>query len=176
MLDSKTCQNIIVALYPSKVGTPSCLPACRLEPWRLPGCLALYRCRDALSLSRLFSVTRLSSIPGPAPKSKRSSKTPKANWPYPEGNVNTCCSAFWEEQEMKTHRMKREKMYSLWQRTVKLCDFLTVRYLWSIQSTSGNDNFVDCTNSTIIAKVLCLEKVFPQYTSKNKNVTHLCKI
>lgn len=66
---------------PSRVGTPSCLPACRLETWRLLGCLALYRCRDAFSLSRLFSASRLSSGPIPAPKSKRSSNTPRANCP-----------------------------------------------------------------------------------------------
>lgn len=83
---------------PSNVGTPSCLPACRLEPWRLLGCLALYRCRDAFSLSRLFSASRLSSAPIPAPKSKRSSKTPRANCPYPEGNVKKCWSGFWEEK------------------------------------------------------------------------------
>lgn len=97
------CQHMCVIFIrrrpnPSNVGTPSCLPACRLEPWRLLGCLALYRCRDAFSLSRLFSASRLSSVPIPAPKSKRSSKTPRANCPYPEGNVKKCWSGVWEEK------------------------------------------------------------------------------
>lgn len=78
--------------YPSKVGTPSCLPACLRAPWWPLGC----RCCEAFSLSRLFSASRLSSVPRPAPKSKRSSKTPRANWPNPEGNGNKCGSAFWE--------------------------------------------------------------------------------
>lgn len=73
-------------MYPSKVGTPSCLPACRREAWCPLGC----RGCDA------FSLSRLSSVPRPAPKSKWSSKTPRANWPNPEGNGNKCGSAFWE--------------------------------------------------------------------------------
>lgn len=82
-------------LYPSKVGTPSCLPAGRREPWWPLGC----RCCEAFSLSRLFSASRLSSVPRPAPKSKRSSKTPRANWPNPGGNGNKCDSAFWERKK-----------------------------------------------------------------------------
>lgn len=76
--------------YPSNVGTSSCLCPGRRGMCRPCGCRALYRCRDAISRSRRFSVSRLSSAGSPARRSKFSSKIPRANWPYPGGNVNMC--------------------------------------------------------------------------------------
>lgn len=76
--------------HPSNVGTPSWRVPCLRGTWRPRGCRALYRCRDAISLSLLFSVSRLSSVGSRVRRSKFSSKIPSANGPYPEGNVNKC--------------------------------------------------------------------------------------
>ena len=76
--------------HPSNVGTPSWRVPCRRGTCRPRGCRALYRCRDAISLSLLFSVSRLSSVGSRVRRSKFSSKIPRANGPYPEGNVNKC--------------------------------------------------------------------------------------
>lgn len=76
--------------HPSNVGTPSWRVPCRRGTCRPRGCRALYRCRDAISLSLLFSVSLLSSAGSRVRRSKFSSKIPRANGPYPEGNVNKC--------------------------------------------------------------------------------------
>lgn len=76
--------------HPSNVGTPSWRVPCRRGTCRPRGCRALYRCRDTISRSLLFSDSRLSSEGSRVRRSKLSSKIPRVNGPYPEGNVNRC--------------------------------------------------------------------------------------
>lgn len=90
--------------HPSNVGTPSCREPCRRGMCRPRGCLALYRCREAISLSRLFSASRLSSVDNLDRRSKFSSKIPRANGPYPDGNANK-----WFWSMFYYHTIKRVK-------------------------------------------------------------------